>query len=81
MMDAKKCDRCGIYFDFPRGSEEVCLKISVFEQYARGTCGEKKTFDLCPECAEQIRTWMAMPCGRVNRCPEENKKEEKKDED
>ena len=53
MAIAKKCDRCGEYFDRDsRGYNQV----SIDNSFTLGNC--LKSFDVCPTCMERFMQWM-----------------------
>lgn len=53
MAYAKKCDRCGTYFDWePEGYNQIMIENS----YA--TRSKLKKFDICPTCMERFTQWM-----------------------
>ena len=65
MSDTKKCDRCGKYYDLiPKNipGTKTGPKYSVNYFKPMGVSGaEVKSFDLCPECAEQLAYWAENP--------------------
>lgn len=53
MAYAKKCDRCGTYFDCnPTGYNQIMIENS----YAIRT--KLKKFDICPTCMKRFTQWM-----------------------
>lgn len=52
-MDAKKCDRCGVFY-VPQNGKRV---------YAINECDllSNHTLDLCPECYDDLLTFIANP--------------------
>lgn len=64
MANAKKCDRCGEYFDFNNyitvlletdpdyNNSKKKLNITVDQPY-----GSSTPVDLCPKCVEEFATW------------------------
>ena len=56
MANAKKCDRCGIYFDGPRHEPEVMINNHM--EILRIDYGiPTKNLDLCEKCAYDFETW------------------------
>lgn len=53
MANAKKCDRCGMYFDKIRCETGDFNVISINNT----DTGEKKSVDLCPSCRESFMKW------------------------
>lgn len=53
MANAKKCDRCGGYFDI---SSNNFNRLSLYNSYRTSDNG--KMFDLCPTCMANLRTWL-----------------------
>ena len=52
MAVARKCDRCGTYYDIPKVGE-----ISgIFWMYGVETVGSPR--DLCPKCTDELSDWM-----------------------
>lgn len=51
MAIARKCDRCGQFYDEPKMSE-----VSGFFWKVGSEAGE--TRDLCPKCTEELSEWM-----------------------
>lgn len=52
MSDAKKCDRCGAFYD---PSDARARIIAVFDK--RGVKRLNDHGDTCPECAVAFKTW------------------------
>ena len=67
MSNAKQCNRCGKYYDLvPENlpGTKTGPKYSVNYYKQLGNMGaEVKSFDLCPECAEQLAYWAENPGG------------------
>jgi hypothetical protein len=65
MSNAKRCNRCGEYYDLiPENlpGTKTGPKYSVNYYKQLGTMGaEVKSFDLCPECAQQFADWAENP--------------------
>lgn len=65
MSKALKCNRCGKYYDLiPKNlpGTKTGPKYSVNYYKQLGNMGaEVKSFDLCPECAEQLTYWAENP--------------------
>lgn len=60
-MLAKKCDRCGSYFDidscdsFKYNSIELCSF-----SYEDDSISECEHFDLCPDCIDSLNWWLGV---------------------
>lgn len=66
MADAKKCDRCGAYYDayVPARRDNPPLN-GVDEMQLVGNTGELlKRFELCPNCARFIHAALCTPPSR-----------------
>lgn len=50
-MNAKKCDRCGKFYEHYNGDD-----IIMSHNFFKAVYG-KRTYDLCPECMEKLREW------------------------
>lgn len=65
MSDAKRCNRCGGYYDLiPENlpGTKTGPKYSVNYYKKLGNLAtEVKSFDLCPECAQQLTNWAENP--------------------
>lgn len=69
-MDAKKCDRCGKYYDKYAGLYEQAEEGTLFERYrlpynqlliGNGIYDKtipNKIFELCPDCMMKFDKWM-----------------------
>ena len=60
MSLAKKCNRCGKYYDhYPKGLK---IQFNGFRRICRDEYGEQKDFsdpfDLCPECMDAFDKFM-----------------------
>ena len=62
MSDAKKCDRCGAFYEPNKGKEYYIMKRN-FEGYV----------DLCPVCNISLENWLAL---RPKEAANGNKSEE-----
>lgn len=62
-MDAKKCDRCGVFY-VPTN------EVRVFELY-KSSLRSNVVLDLCPKCHEDLLTFMANPASVHLKCQEE----------
>ena len=51
-MNARKCDRCGRYYD----KQDCDHYIEVHNLEWRG--GRGKDFDLCPDCMRKLVSWL-----------------------
>ena len=65
MSKAKRCDRCGKYYDLiPENlpGTKTGPKYSITYYKSLGSMGaEVQAFDLCPECARQLTDWAENP--------------------
>lgn len=52
MASAKKCDRCGSYYDFVKG-QPFSIMIFNYNEIANN-----KIFDLCPDCMAKLHNWI-----------------------
>ena len=53
MASAKKCDRCGTYFDWkPEGYNQIMIENSY------SINSKLKKFDICPTCMKRFMQWM-----------------------
>ncbi len=53
MSDAKRCDRCGRYFD----AEGEGRTVAAYPVGCRSS-RERTEDDLCPRCADRFESWM-----------------------
>lgn len=61
-MEARKCDRCGKYFDVNPNGKFEGEKVMLFPlegYWARETANLAK--DLCAECSTSFRDWFKIP--------------------
>lgn len=68
-MDAKKCDRCGGYYDDNSKNETLFDDSEKFRTHAPGACdvgvcveniygvSSFHYFDLCPDCIAEFINW------------------------
>lgn len=66
IMDAMKCDRCGVlYENYADGLEEFTSIRTIFRCLKNGDSWFD-TYDLCPECKKSFSDWLnqktLMPC-------------------
>lgn len=59
-MDARKCDRCGKYYDLYNTDNDKpntikFVSLNEKRQYCEGAV---KSFDLCPECMKAAKKFM-----------------------
>lgn len=65
-MDAKKCDRCGKYYNENKKYKEKCrIGRVVFEEYIDGVKFSVKDhtgkrIDLCDDCITELRKFLNM---------------------
>ena len=52
MAVARKCDRCGTFYDMPKTGEVS----GIFWMYGVETVGSPR--DLCPKCTDELSDWM-----------------------
>lgn len=53
-MNAKKCDRCSIYYDVP----SIDGRHSIVEVCSHNGIGQVSYYDLCPECTTALIAWI-----------------------
>ena len=60
MALAKKCDRCGKFYDhYPTGDKLQNNAIKMVHKTAEGLIhGKEKSLDLCPECMKKFDEFM-----------------------
>ena len=62
MALAKKCDRCGKFYDhYPRGNKTQSNAIRKIQKDAAGGTAEacaNWVIDLCPECMDSFENWL-----------------------
>ena len=59
MASAKKCDRCGKFFE---GRFDTCIELTTYDNMNRNVefdCGLLPDLDLCPDCVESFKHWWA----------------------
>lgn len=75
MADAKRCDRCGSYYD-DASSKDKSFKVNGETVYQialiNSSDGRICEYDLCDQCARDLFHWM---------CNEEEVEHEEKDDD
>lgn len=54
-MIARKCDKCGKFYE-EKPVEFQCGSVIGLKLFNRSTTQD--TFDLCPDCLEQLRAWL-----------------------
>ena len=55
MADAKKCDRCGKFFE---SRFNTCVELTICNNASRNVkfdCGLLPDLDLCPDCIESFK--------------------------
>ena len=55
MSDAKKCDRCGRFYDI-YGNVDNAVS---FRFVSRWDTTLQPIYDLCPDCMEELKNWLA----------------------
>lgn len=67
MADAKKCDRCGNYYQEREMNAIESLAKIVGETYYPNAYGAvraiERVVDLCPGCSKSLRQWLSMKEG------------------
>lgn len=63
MADAKKCDRCGKFFEYgldnsPGVNGRKVRLIRLLDEHSKCNL---KTLDICPECALELCEWLHIP--------------------
>lgn len=59
MANAKKCDRCGKFFE---SRYDTGIDITTYDENSRNVefdCGLLPNLDLCPDCVESFKHWWA----------------------
>ena len=57
MAWAKKCDRCGKYFDWQR-EETSGFEFLTYNHVNGKYCVDNEEYDLCPKCVEYLYDWI-----------------------
>ena len=52
-MIARKCDRCGSFYDAPKDGE-----LAGFQWVCGSDWSRLKLIDLCPDCTDKLNDWM-----------------------
>lgn len=52
-MIARKCDRCGAFYDSPKEGE-----LAGFQWVCGPSWSRLKLIDLCPDCTDKLNDWM-----------------------
>lgn len=66
-MNAKKCDRCGVYYDHYVGQREgyegnAIAVVERRESFIFGSGNSTiKIIDICPECTTEFVDWLEGP--------------------
>lgn len=61
-MEARKCDRCGKYFDIKPNGKFEGEKLMLFPLDGYWTCEKANLVkDLCGECRTSLRDWFNIP--------------------
>lgn len=53
MADAKKCDRCGGYYDVAIKDDEI-IRIRTLNRMGNSIKG----YDVCPKCVKSFTNWI-----------------------
>lgn len=56
-MDAKKCDRCGAFYE-KYGSKKQATEIKIINGDDNNRCACDRSYELCPECMREVETWI-----------------------
>lgn len=69
-MDAKKCDRCGRFYE--TGNRPNAIQIGTIGGFT-GLFLDAKSFDLCPLCMDELNEFLTDPnafqcLGNCNEC-------------
>lgn len=59
-MNAKKCDRCGSFYDirYPSAIEELAIAFNA-TSHAQEVCRKmEENVDLCPSCSNKLFEWL-----------------------
>lgn len=59
MSSAKKCDRCGKFFENKYDTAVELTTSSNEHRNVKFDCGLNSDLDLCPECTESFIHWWA----------------------
>lgn len=67
-MRARKCDRCGCYYDSYRGNtmfEETgrTNALWLIDRLDNEKAMSRKTYDLCPECMKELEKFLKIDGG------------------
>lgn len=59
-MNAKKCDRCGKFYDEYNTKSFNCDPniVTLHQKLNDGICYLVKDYDLCPECMAELQEWL-----------------------
>lgn len=58
-MDAKKCDRCGAFYEKYGNKKQANIIKVLYGDYG-GYCPCDRTIELCPECMKGFEKWYAV---------------------
>lgn len=61
MSVARKCDRCGAYFDPTKNVDKINSVLLRYIRLNNDVWKPIKEGDLCPKCAEEISLWYDNP--------------------
>ena len=54
-MNAKKCDKCGgFYLPTAKEHDTIIIMKSIYS----GPYTDKKQYDLCPDCMDDLKKWL-----------------------
>ena len=61
MAIAKKCDRCGLYYDpynYEKNAEKINgIKLMNIHSDSDNRCFSHGPYDLCPACSNEFMKW------------------------
>lgn len=56
-MDAKKCDRCGRFYE-KYGGDKQANAVRKINNDTAILCTCEKTYEVCPECMRDFESWL-----------------------
>lgn len=59
MANARKCDRCGLYYDEynVKYNEEKINGVNLLNIVSNDKCFSHGPYDLCPACSDELMKW------------------------